>query len=99
MTLMDLVSFALTASLFILVLDLGLRTNVDEVTFLFRHPGQLLRSIFAMNIVMLGFALALSKLIDLDPVIKIALIALAASPVPPLLPGKQTKAGGTASYA
>jgi BASS family bile acid:Na+ symporter len=37
-------------------------------------------------------------LLDLDPAIELAIIALALSPIPPLLPGKQTKAGGRESY-
>jgi bile acid:Na+ symporter, BASS family len=37
-------------------------------------------------------------LFNLHPAIKIALVALAISPVPPVLPGKQEKAGGSASY-
>jgi len=40
----------------------------------------------------------LSLLFDLNPVIKIALVTLAVSPVPPVLPAKQEKAGGSASY-
>jgi bile acid:Na+ symporter, BASS family len=38
-------------------------------------------------------------LLDLEPAIKIALVALAVSLVPPLLPGKQISAGGTPDYA
>lgn len=35
---------------------------------------------------------------NVDPVIKIALFALSVSPIPPLLPKKQLKAGATQSY-
>jgi bile acid:Na+ symporter, BASS family len=45
------------------------------------------------------FAAALAAAFDLNPAVKIALIALAVSPVPPVLPKKQLKAGGRASYA
>ena len=99
MTLVTLITIALVISLIVMVFALGLSTKLDDVTFLLRRPGLLLRSILAMNVIMLGFAVALAKLFDLDPAIEIAVIALALSPVPPLLPGKQISTGGTASYA
>ena len=99
MALVTLITIALVISLIVMVFALGLSTKLDDVTFLLRRPGLLLRSILAMNVIMLGFAVALSKLFDLDPAIEIAVIALALSPVPPLLPGKQISTGGTASYA
>jgi BASS family bile acid:Na+ symporter len=37
-------------------------------------------------------------LLALDPAIELAVIALALSPIPPLLPNKQSKAGGPESY-
>ena len=54
-----------------------------------------------MIIIMPLVATVLAAAFDLYPAVKIALIALAGaiSPVPPLLPKKQRKAGGRASYA
>jgi BASS family bile acid:Na+ symporter len=81
------------------VFALGLQARLDHVTYLFRQPGLLLRSIFSMNIVMLAFAVAMSMLFQPPAPIKIALVALALSPVPPILPGKELKAGGSRAYA
>ena len=72
---MTLITIALVISLIVMVFALGLSTKLDDVTFLLRRPGLLLRSILAMNVVMLVFAVALSKLFDLDPAIEIAVIA------------------------
>lgn len=99
MTLPGVVSLAFAVSLFVLVLALGLKTTLDDVTFLFRNPGLLIRSILAMNVILFAFVVLASVMFDLDPAIKIALVALAVSPVPPLLPGKQISAGGAAHYA
>ena len=99
MSLAQLISIAMTVSLFTVVLVLGMKTRLEDLTFPLRNPGLLIRSILAMNVIMLGFAVALSQLFDLNPTIKIAFVALAVSPVPPLLPGKQIKAGGTETYA
>ena len=99
MTLADFISLALTVSLFVLVFVLGMKAKMAEVTFLFRHPGLLVRSILAMNVNLLVVVVLASQLFDLAPAIKIALVTLAVSPVPPLLPGKQISAGGTPHYA
>jgi BASS family bile acid:Na+ symporter len=99
MTLAGTVSVALTVSLFVLVFVLGTKARFDDLTFLLRHPWLLARSILAMNILLLAVAVAASRVFNLDPAIKIALVTLAVSPVPPLLPGKQISAGGSAHYA
>jgi len=98
MTLAQIIGFAINASMFLIVFALGLRATFNDVTYLFRRPGLFVRSILSMNIVMLVIAVLLSLLFNLHPVIKIALVSLAVSPVPPVLPDKQEKAGGSASY-
>jgi BASS family bile acid:Na+ symporter len=63
------------------------------------RPWLLVRSMLAMNMVMPLLAVAIAALFDLRPELKVALILLSVAPVPPVLPGKQSKAGGSASYA
>lgn len=98
MTAIQLIGLAINASMFLIVFALGLHATFDNVTYLFRHPRLLLNAILSMNIVMLAFALAVCLLFDPPPPIKIALVALAVSPVPPILPTKQFKAGGSTGY-
>ncbi|HTJ57272.1 MAG TPA: Na+-dependent transporter [Devosiaceae bacterium] len=98
MSLAQLIPLLLNISMGIFVLGLGLHTTLDDEAYLLRRPGLLLRSIFSMNIAMPVVATAIALLADLDPAIKIAIVALALSPVPPILPSTQTKAGGTAAY-
>jgi BASS family bile acid:Na+ symporter len=52
-----------------------------------------------MNIVMPLFALALAIMFNLHPAVKVALVALSVSPVPPLLPRKVVKAGSRENYS
>jgi BASS family bile acid:Na+ symporter len=82
-----------------MVFALGLRATVDDLLYLVRRPGKLARSILAMNVIMFVLAVTVALLFPLALDVEIALIALAISPVPPILPGKQTKAGGTESFA
>lgn len=99
MTLQQLITLGITVSLVAMVFALGLKAATGDLFYLIRRPGKLIRSIVAMNVIMLVFAVAVALLFPLAIEIKIALVALAVSPVPPILPGKQSKAGGTQSYA
>jgi BASS family bile acid:Na+ symporter len=99
MDLATLISIAIRASIGLIVFGLALNASPQDALYLFRRPGQLVRSLLAMNVMMPLFAAALAAAFDLNPAVKIALIALAVSPVPPVLPKKQLKAGGRASYA
>lgn len=99
MELATLISIAIRASIGLIVFGLALTASSQEALYLLRRPGQLLRSLLAMHVIMPLFAAVLAALFNLHPAVKIALIALALSPVPPVLPKKQLKAGGRASYA
>jgi predicted Na+-dependent transporter len=99
MNLQKLILIVLQASVLLNVLAIGLRASVQDATYLFRRPGELVRALLAMNVLMPLFALALISIFDLHPAVRIALVALAVSPIPPLLPTKLMKEGGTESYA
>jgi BASS family bile acid:Na+ symporter len=99
MTLAELIPLAISVSIFLVVFTLGLGASWRDAYFLYRRSGLIARSILAMNVVMLALAIALVFAFDPPLPIKIALVALAVSPVPPVLPIKQRKAGGTGIYA
>lgn len=94
-----LIGIGIRTSIFLTVFALGLGATPDDALYLFRRPRQLLRSLLAMNVVMPLAAAAMMGALVLRPAVEIALIALAVSPVPPVLPKKQLEAGGRASYA
>lgn len=98
MTIVQFIGLAINLSMALMVLALGLQASWADATRLLRQPGLLLRSFLSMNVVMVLLALLLDALFGLHPAVKIALVALALSPVPPVLPNKQTKAGGSVSY-
>lgn len=94
-----MILLALKTSIFLTVFGLALKTTMDDALYLFRRPSELVPSLLSMYVIMPLFAAALVALFDLHPAVEIALIALAVSPVPPVLPNKQVKAGGRGSYA
>jgi BASS family bile acid:Na+ symporter len=98
MTLQQAAMLALQGSILMTVFSFGLRATPGDVLYVFRQPALLGRSILAMFAIMPIVALALTSAFALRPPVEIMLIALAISPVPPLLPGRQKKAGGDASF-
>jgi bile acid:Na+ symporter, BASS family len=98
MNLHSLIPLVLKASIFLTVFALGLQATVDDATFLFRRPRLLIRGFFSMSVMMPLVALFLVQAFHLNPAVKIALVALSVSPVPPIFPKKVLKAGGKEDY-
>lgn len=99
MSLAELVALALKISIFAIVFSIGMSARPGDFTGVLRHPGRLVRSLLAMIVVMPLLAVLLVSIFDLPRPVGVMLIALALAPVPPILPGKQAKAGGDAAYA
>lgn len=98
MDLAQLMRVTVIASIVLITFSLGLRSTPNDAMFLLREPRLLFRSLLAMNVVLPLFAILLVKAFDLNPAVKIALVALAVSPVPPFLPGKQLRLVNRESY-
>jgi len=88
----------LKASIIVSVFAIGLKATFADATFLFRRPGHLVRALLSMNVLMPLTALAVGAPFDLHPAVKIALVVIAVSPMPPILPNRALKAGGTKAY-
>lgn len=89
---------AFQLSIILTVFGFGLRATVADVLFVVRRPRILVVSLVSMFIVMPFIALVLAVVIDPPRVGLVALVALALSPVPPTLLGKEPTAGGRESY-
>ena len=94
----EMLMLAVNASMFLMVLVFGTTAKFENVTYLFRHPALLIRAIFAMNVILLAFVVAVCVAFTPPLPIQVALLGLAVSPVPPFLPTKQFKAGGSRHY-
>ena len=95
----QLVMLGIKASIMLLVFGIGLHASWRDAIYLLGRTGLMLRSLLSMAVIMPLFAALLAGLFDLHPAVQITIIALAIAPVPPVLPNKQEKAGGTPSYA
>ena len=97
MELKQLVMLALQVSILATVFGFGLKATTADLLYLIRRPGLLLRSLVAVFVIMPALAVVLALVFDFPRPAEIVLISVAMSPVPPLLPQKETKAGGHAS--
>jgi len=94
----QLILLALQVAIFATVFAFGLQAKLDDVAYILRRPGLLLRSLLAMFVVMPVLVVILVKALELRMPVEVVLVVLAISPIPPLLPGKEEKAGGLPSY-
>jgi BASS family bile acid:Na+ symporter len=99
MTLQQAIILALQVSILLTVFSFGLRATIDDILYVLRRPSLLGRSLVAMFVIMPIFAVALARTFELRRSVEIVLVALAISPIPPLLPGREQKAAGDPPYA
>ena len=99
MALQHLVMLAIQVSILCTVFGFGLKATREDLLYLLRRPSLVGRSLLAVFVVLPIVAVLLVLTFDFPQSVKIVLVALALSPVPPLLPRKETGAGGQSSYA
>ena len=98
MNMTAIILLVLKASIILSVFAIGLKATFADATSLFRHPGHLFRALLSMNVLMPLTALAIGAPFNLHPAVKIALVVISVSPIPPVLPNKALKAGGKDDY-
>jgi BASS family bile acid:Na+ symporter len=97
-----LIKRLITASILLLVFALGVRATFADATSLFRDlfkpPRRLLRALVAMYVVVPATAAGMGLAFDLVTPVRVALLAVSIAPIPPILPGKQLKVGGSSEH-
>jgi len=97
-----MVKLLITASILLLVFALGARATFADATSqfrdLFQPPHRLLRALVAMYVVVPAVAAGMGLAIDLATPVRVGLLAIAIAPIPPVLPGKQLKVGGSSEH-
>jgi bile acid:Na+ symporter, BASS family len=95
----QVVTLTFELSIVITVFGAGLSATRADVQYVLRRPRLLTVSLLAMFVVMPVVALALELYLDLPHAARVALVVIALSPVPQLLPRTEIASGGRASYA
>src|SRR5689334_15564016 len=98
MTAAELLSLLTKVSIALIVFSTGMSGGRGSLVMLLRQPALLIRSLLSMLVLAPLLAVALAKWLDLPRAVKIAAVMIAVSPVPPFLPSKAIKAGGSQAY-
>lgn len=99
-TLQAILPVLLTISLVALIFSVGLDARLSDLAYLFRRPALLLRAVLAVNVVVPVAAMAIIALFPgMSQVGKVGLLLMAASPVPPFVPGQQAKVSAARAYS
>ncbi len=98
MTTAELVRLGVNFSMALMVFCVALERGGNPVRLTVSEPRLLARSLAAMFVVMPLVAVAIAINFELNHALEVALILLALSPVPPILPRKEIDAGGPRWY-
>src|SRR5262245_66667272 len=99
MELDQLARWALQLSVVLIVFGLGLKARNDDLLDMVQRPSVLARSLRSMFLVAPLVAVLLARALDVPQGVEVALIALAISPLPLLIPSTLIKLGGPVSQA
>src|SRR5215475_5333207 len=94
MHLQQLIAWAFQLSIVAMVFGLGLGTTTEDVRDLLAQPGRLSRSLLTIFVVVPVAAVILVHAFDFPHAAEVALLALAISPLPPLIPWSLITARG-----
>lgn len=97
--LQTLVPLLIKLSLAGLILAVGLNAAPGDLLFVLHRPRLLAPATLAVIIIPPIIAGLLVSLLPVEPVVKAAIMLMAISPVPPLVPGKELAVGGRREYA
>jgi bile acid:Na+ symporter, BASS family len=97
-----LIKLLLTTSVLLLVFALGAHaTFADATSFIrtvFRPPYWLLRALASMYFIVPAVAVWIGLAFDLERPVRVGLLAISLAPIPPILPGRQLRLGGSSSH-
>lgn len=99
MTIADMIRIGLILSIVLIVLGQALAARPSHAFSLFTQPGLLVRTVVAMSVVMPLVAIGFGLINVVVHPVAVVLLALALSPVPPVLPNKIMAAKGSKSFA
>ena len=93
------VKLVLVAGIVLIVISIGTRSRPKDTLQLIRNPRLGMRAMTAMFVAVPAFVIFITWLIPFDVPVRAALLALAVSPMPPIIPRKEMNIGGDANYA
>lgn len=99
MDLVTLTKLVMGVSVVLVVVSVGMSTNPGTALRLLKQPAMVLKAMLAMFVAMPLFTLLVTWMLPLETDVRIALLALSLSPMPPVMPVTQVKLGADFDYA
>lgn len=99
MDILSVVSTVIQATVAVTVFGYGLSAQTEDLLWVLRRPRVLFTSLVAMFVVMPVIALAAHVYLDFPHAAEVALVVIALTPIPALLPRTEIGSGGRARYA
>lgn len=94
-----LLKLVILTSVMLVVASIGMSTRQGTALGFLKDPAPVSKAMLAMFVAMPLFTLLVTWALPLDPAVRIALLALAISPMPPVMPLTQAKVGADTEYA
>jgi len=95
----EIVKLGIVLSIFLIVASIGLQARLGMVLDFLREPMLATKAMVAMFVLVPAFTIVLYFLFPLAAPLPAVLLGLAVSPMPPILPRKEMKAGGGMNYS
>lgn len=99
MDLATLTKLMMGTSVVLVVVAIGMSTSPGTALHLLKSPVTVLKAMFAMFVAMPLFTLLVTWVLPLETDVRIALLALSLSPMPPIMPVTQAKLNADFDYA
>jgi BASS family bile acid:Na+ symporter len=94
----QIVMLAVRASLMLMILAVGLDSTPREALYVLRRPNVLMRAVLAFAVVVPVFAALVVAALPLERAVKIGILLMAVSPLPPFMPAKERLMGARRRY-
>lgn len=95
----QIVKLILVLGVVLIVVAIGVRARPGDTLLLIRQRALGIRAMTAMFVLVPAFVLLLTWAVPLERAVRVALLALAVSPMPPIISKKELEAGADADYA
>jgi BASS family bile acid:Na+ symporter len=94
-----LITLVIMLSIVGIVVAIGLDATLDDLLSVLRRPWVLAKAVLAVNVIVPLAAVLLVAMFPLSQLARLGVLLMAISPVPPLVPAKELKAGADKAYA
>jgi len=95
----DLLAVVAAATIFVVMLDLGLGIAAGEFRWVWRHPALVAKALFSVLVAVPALALAITSALDLSRAARVGIVLMAIAPGAPIALKRSLSAGGHSAFA